>query len=143
MPRHGKEELPTIGKVSRRTAHRILAVPVLLMASAGMIWQPAAAQAPVDGAMLFKQRCSACHQVDSRQKSGVGPNLAGVVGRKAGSATFNYSPALQKSGLNWTRVNLDKYLAGPAKLVPGTRMAVSLSSPEQRAAIISYLAQAK
>ncbi|PKQ00728.1 MAG: cytochrome C [Alphaproteobacteria bacterium HGW-Alphaproteobacteria-13] len=104
--------------------------------------QPAAyAQSVPNGQLIFKQRCSTCHQISAGQKAGIGPNLSGIVGRKAGGTTFNYSPALKKSGLSWTRPNLDKYLAGPMKLVPGTRMTVSLSDPAQRAAVVSYLAQ--
>ena len=75
--------------------------------------------------------------------AGVGPNLAGVVGRKSASQSFAYSPALKKAGLVWTKPNLDRYLAGPAKMVPGTRMAVAMPDTKQRAAVIAYLEKAK
>ena len=34
---------------------------------------------------------------------------------------------------------LDKWLQGPQKVVPGTRMFFSVSNPAERAAIIAYL----
>jgi cytochrome c len=77
------------------------------------------------------------------QPARVGPNLAGVVGRKAASTAFNYSPALKASGLTWTRANLDRFLTGPARMVPGTRMSVVMSDAAQRAAVIQYLSQAR
>jgi cytochrome c len=40
----------------------------------------------------------------------------------------------------WNRGNLDRFLSGPSKLVPGTRMAILVPDPQQRAAIIDYLA---
>jgi cytochrome c len=52
-----------------------------------------------------------------------------------------YSSALKNSGLTWDAATLDKWLANPAGLVPGTRMAgfPGLSSETQRADVIAYL----
>ena len=103
----------------------------------------AQAQAAPDGATIYRQRCQVCHGAANAKPSPLGPNLTGVVGRKAASTPFAYSPALRASKLVWTRANLDKYLAGPAKMVPGTKMAVMLSDPKQRSAVVSHLAKAK
>lgn len=101
---------------------------------------PAFAQtAPANGEQLFKQRCGACHSVVASQPARVGPNLSGVVGRKAASSTFAYSPALKASKLVWTRANLEKYLAGPTRMVPGSKMVVAVPDRAQRAALIQYL----
>ena len=114
---------------------------------AGALVLPAtgAAQAGPSGEMLFKQRCQACHTVIAGKTAPVGPNLYGVVNRKAAASPtpFNYSPALKKSGLTWNRASLDTYLTAPMKLVPGTRMVISLPDAKQRAAVIDYLARAK
>jgi cytochrome c len=67
--------------------------------------------------------------------------LAGLLGRKAASTQFNYSPALKASKLTWTRANLERYLTGPGQMVPGTRMVISVSDPAQRAAILNFLAR--
>jgi cytochrome c len=103
---------------------------------------PAAAAGP-DGAALFRQRCASCHTVTPGAKSPLGPNLSGVVGRKAAAIQFNYSPALKNSKLTWNRANLDRFLSGPARMVPGTRMVITVSDPAQRAAILDYLQTAK
>ncbi len=100
---------------------------------------PAAAQG-VNGAQLFKQRCQTCHGIKAGAPAVLGPNLAGVVGRKAASTPFKHSPAFAKAKLVWTKPNLDKYLAAPAKFLPGTRMVISVSDAAQRKAIIDYLA---
>jgi len=52
------------------------------------------------GRELFAERCAACHALDSNK---LGPMLAGVVGRKAGSAAgYHYSTALKTAGLIWS-----------------------------------------
>jgi cytochrome c len=100
--------------------------------------------ASADGETVFRQRCAACHSAVPGQPNRVGPNLAGVVGRKAASApAFNYSAALKASGLTWTRANLDRFLQGPMRVVPGTRMAVALTDNAQRGALLNYLAAQK
>ena len=103
----------------------------------------AAAPAKPDGAVLFKQRCQLCHQAVAGKPSPIGPNLAGVAGRKAGSATFAYSTALKASGVVWSKANLDRFLAAPTKMVPGTRMVIAVSDAAQRAAIVEFLGRAK
>ncbi len=94
------------------------------------------------GEQTFRQRCQACHTIAPGGKAGpIGPNLRGVVGRKAASTAFTgYSPALKASKLVWSKAKLDKFLAAPRTLVPGTRMVVSISDPKQRADLIAYLA---
>ena len=109
-----------------------------LLAAASSL--PAAPPGP-DGATLFRQRCASCHTVTPGGKAVLAPNLSGLVGRKAASSTFNYSAALKASNLVWTKPNLDKFLSGPTKMVPGTRMVIGVTDPVQRAAILTYLAK--
>ena len=89
------------------------------------------------GAKLFETQCSSCHELD---KTKVGPALADVVGRRAGSVTgFPYSDALAKSGIVWTEQALDKWLAGPRADVPGALMPLSVPDEAVRRDIIAYL----
>lgn len=83
-------------------------------------------------------KCKACHQVD---KNGVGPHLGSVVGRKAGSVEgYNYSEALKNSGITWDNAALDKWLQGPSKDVPGTKMIFAgVKDATDRANLIAYL----
>lgn len=115
--------------------------PLLLASVALLCAEAPAAPASPDGATLFHQRCQGCHSVTPGQTSPLAPNLAGVVGRRAASTGYNYSAALKASKLVWSRENLDRFLAGPSHLVPGTRMVIFVPNPQQRAAIIGYLAQ--
>jgi cytochrome c2 len=93
------------------------------------------------GADVYDDRCSGCHVIGG---VGQGPSLAGVVGRKAGAvAGFGYTAALKGSGLTWTPVNLDRWLAGPQKVVPGTAMTVEVPSAAERHELIAYLATLK
>lgn len=94
---------------------------------------------PKAGGEVFEDRCAMCHVPKG---GGQGPSLTGVVGRKAGSlAGFGYTPAMKAAGLTWTPTNLDKFLTGPTKLVPGTAMRVMIADPTERRDLISYLAQ--
>lgn len=92
-----------------------------------------------DGAAVFRQRCAGCHRLTPA--AGVGPSLAGVVGRQAGTRPgYVYSAALKASGLIWRDATLDAYLAAPARAVPGTKMMLGLPDAAQRRAVIRYLA---
>lgn len=104
--------------------------------------QAAAQTDPARGETLFKQRCAMCHTVKGKGGK-LGPDLTGVVGRKAGSAAFAYSPAMKSSKIVWRAATLDTYLTAPTKLIPGSRMTISVSKPEERQALASYLASAK
>ena len=114
-----------------------LAIPAaVLIAAAGAM--PAAGAGP-DGALLFQQRCAACHTVAPGGRAVLAPNLAGVLNRKAAATTFNYSPALKASNITWNRANLDRFLAAPGRMVPGTRMVISITDPAQRAAVVNFI----
>jgi nitrite reductase (NO-forming) len=74
----------------------------------------------------------------------LGPSLAGIFGKKAGSdATYSYSPALKNSGLTWDAATLDRYLLDPQKTVPGNKMPFpGLKTQNDRKDVIAYLAGA-
>jgi cytochrome c len=83
--------------------------------------------------------CKSCHAVKPGQNL-IGPSLAGVWGRKAGSLPgYAYSGPLKASGITWDRASLDTWLQGPMQMVPGTRMVVGLPDPASRKQVIDYL----
>jgi cytochrome c len=117
---------------------------VAAVLSAWMIASAAPAMAAGDvahGKSLFQDRCGMCHQGAADDgDGGQGPDLWGVAGRKSGTvAGFAYTPALKASGLTWTSDTLDKFLAAPDKLVPGTAMPVSTANAKDRADLVAYL----
>ncbi len=120
----------------------LLAAPIQAAAEAPHAQAPGD---PVHGRQVFAARCGLCHSAGPDEgEAGQGPPLAGVVGRKAASAAgFGYTHALKGSGLTWTPANLDRFLAGPSKLVPGTAMPIAVSDARIRADLIAYLAGVK
>lgn len=100
----------------------------------------ASAQDAAAGEKVFNQ-CKACHTIDAGGPNRVGPNLHGVVGRKAGSHEgFNYSEAMKNSGITWDEAQLDKYLADPRGTIPGNKMAFAGVKNEQaRKDLIAFL----
>ena len=75
-----------------------LAASLLAIASAS----PAMAAEDLGaGQEIYQAQCSACHS-NQPGVNGIGPSLAGVAGRKAGSLSgFHFTPAITGSGLTW------------------------------------------
>jgi cytochrome c len=91
------------------------------------------------GKAVFAQ-CRTCHVTDPGVNK-TGPSLAGIVGRKAGSAPgFAYSPANSGNGITWTKEKLFQYLEKPQRVVPKTKMIFAgLPDAQKRADVIAYL----
>jgi cytochrome c oxidase assembly protein Cox11 len=89
------------------------------------------------GKKLFAEQCAACHAFGH---SKIGPDLAGVVGRKAGGlAGYAYSAALPHADVVWTPKTLESWLSDPQAFIPGSRMPVRLQDAAQRRDIVAYL----
>jgi cytochrome c len=99
-----------------------------------------AAPDPAHGEQVYA-RCLACHALASDR---VGPRHCGLLGRRAGSVPgFNYSPAMKNSNLTWDEKTLDRFLAKPMKVVPGTAMTYDgVPDAKDRADLIAYLREA-
>lgn len=107
---------------------------------------PAHAANPSHGEEIFKTTCAACH-VAVRDASRadlatrIGPNLWGVIGRKAGIYKgYAYSYAMRTSGIIWTDQQLGRYIAAPQKTVPNVRMNfLGLKNPNDIQDVIAFL----
>jgi cytochrome c len=119
------------------------ALPVLLAAAALAATARGAAQLEGDatrGATLFRQ-CIACHAIEPGVHL-TGPSLARVWGRRAGTVEgfTRYSEPLQRAAVVWDAPTLDRWLADPQAVVPGTLMTYpGLRDARQRADLVAYL----
>lgn len=113
----------------------LLAIPLnVFLLACSPIAQAADA---VRGKSLFVA-CAACHNT---LDGAVGPRLAGVIGRAAGSRSdFRYSAAMRTSGIKWTEETMLKYLKDPQGLIPGNRMAFAGMPEEDVRDLVAYLA---
>lgn len=93
-------------------------------------------------ARILYFQCRACHTLTREEGHKVGPSLAGIFGREAGTIEdfAGYSLALRESALVWDRDTMDEWLRSPASLVPGNIMAyLGLANEGDRALLIRYL----
>jgi cytochrome c len=113
---------------------------VLAAAIALTPWGAAAAGDARRGEQLYA-RCAACHALAYDR---VGPRHCGLLGRRAGSvAGFDYSAAMAMSNIVWSAKSLDRFLANPTGVVPGTTMTYAgIKDPGERADLMAYLASA-
>lgn len=120
-------------------SHKILIICLGIFSLPSLISASALAQDISPGERLFRQRCASCHTVLPNQNR-IGPSLAGVIGRKAGSLEgARYSDSMRSLDVTWDAVQLETYLSNPRAMVPGTNMAVSVPSAADRASIVAYL----
>lgn len=122
----------------RPTLIAVFAAGVLALASQGALAEADLA----NGEKVFK-KCKACHTLEAGKKK-VGPDLAGLFGRTAGSVEgFKYSKAMVESGIVWDEETLDAYLTKPKDYIPKTKMAFpGLKKEKDRADLIAYLKEA-
>ncbi len=119
-------------------------VAVAALASSALAEDAAPAGDAVKGIDVFK-KCMACHDAVG-DKNKVGPNLAGVVGRTAGtleSFAAKYSAEMKAAGaggLVWDEANIAAYLKDPKGKIPGNKMAFAgLKKDDEIANVIAYL----
>lgn len=117
---------------------RSLAAALLLASGAAVLAQRAPDASR--GQALYA-RCEACHALAFDR---VGPRHCGLFGRQAGSVTgFAYSDAMKRSRIVWSAQSLDRFLAKPMAVVPGTAMTYDgVADAGERADLIAYLERA-
>lgn len=85
--------------------------------------------------------CRSCHTITEGGAAMTGPNLYGVVGRRAGSAPgFTYSDGLRNAGFTWDAAHLETWLTNPRAMIADTRMTYAgMPDPNARRDLIAYL----
>lgn len=88
----------------------------------------------------FKKSCGTCHIAEAGAPIRQGPNLWGVLGRKAATlGGFKFSDALKATDIVWDEMTLDQWITNAGKMVPGTTMMYRQRNAEKRLKIITYL----
>src|ERR1700722_4081474 len=92
-----------------------------------------------NGKAVF-EKCAACHSLEAG-KNDIGPSLAGIFGRKAGSLEdFRYSSAMKRSNVTWDEHTLDAFIEDPQAFIPGNRMPFDgLKDKQDRDDLLAYL----
>ena len=98
------------------------------------------------GKAAFVRHCALCHTIEKGDPNRFGPNLSGIVGKKAGSvAGYDYSRAFMAAAKwEWSEDALGSWIMFPGVMVPGTAMAIFQGVAEKdRDDIVAYLATKK
>jgi len=121
---------------------RAFFVSAILLTAIAIGAAPGMAADANHGEQLFVE-CAACHTLEKGVHN-VGPSLAGVFQRKAGSFDdYRYSPAMKRANITWTPEELDKFIADPQMVVPANRMPYAgMTNATDRADLIAYLQKA-
>ena len=125
-----------------RASIRPTALAAALVAGVGLLNPPPALAGDAGrGKSVFAQQCAMCHSANKGGPTILGPNLFGVVGRKAGAVGgYSYSPHMKAADWVWTDAKLEAYLPAPRDMVPGTKMTYGgLKDPTKLGDLIAYL----
>lgn len=97
----------------------------------------------VDAGQKSFNKCRACHTVGETAKNGVGPQLNGLFGRKAGTVDgFKYSKANQESAVVWDETNFATYIKDPRAFMPGNQMTfLGIKNDKEIQDLIAFLKQ--
>lgn len=99
---------------------------------------PLLASADAEAGEKVFNKCKSCHKIDGSNSTG--PHLDGVIGRDIASAEgFTYTPSLTDLPGNWDPQQFSEFMTNPKAYAPGTKMAIALPKPEDRANLIAYL----
>jgi cytochrome c len=128
----------------RRTAKMALLRTAVLVALACCCADPGHATGDAaKGRSAFVRQCALCHTVEQGGPNRFGPNLFGVLHRKAGTVMgFNYSRAFKAAASwDWSEDLVAGWIGAPGVMVPGTAMGVFQGvAQSDRDDIVAYLA---
>jgi len=124
---------------------RIIA-PAILLAMSAVVTPVSASEATFEkikveaGAKLYAAECRRCHASDAKHES-YGPPLENIIGRAAGSyPDYDYSIALEASGIVWTEAALRAWIEDNSGFMPGTKMRhVGITDRTVQDFILAYL----
>ena len=110
------------------------------LALAGVIAAASAGESVESGRQLYDRRCRSCHGGTGPADSPIGPDLSGIVGKKAGSqASGIHSRTAIDSGIVWNRESLRRFLSEPRREIPGSIMPAGVADPAELERLLDYL----
>jgi len=115
----------------------------LVVAAGALLALPTLALAQdADAGKKVFAKCAPCHSIGPGATNKVGPNLNGVIGRKAGTEEgFAYSDAMKNAGWVWDEAIFKEYITDPKKKVPGNKMLFpGVKDETERDDLYAYLA---
>lgn len=106
------------------------------------------------GKNKLEKKCGSCHALETGKKDKMGPNLVGVIGRKAGSAAgYTKYKAMKGADFVWTEELLAEWITDQKKFLKAhkddlkvgkkTSMSAKIKKEKDRATIISLLKELK
>jgi cytochrome c len=104
---------------------------------------PGRAADAAQGRAAFVRQCAICHTIEDGGPNRFGPNLFGILHRKAATvAGFSYSRAFKAAATwDWNEDLVAGWIAAPGQMVPGTAMGVFQGvAQSDRDDIVAYLA---
>lgn len=137
-----KKTFNTVSTCPGSNPDEVNTLPGILVAAFAVmvIAAPAYAQDANAGRAVFQAQCALCHSAAPGDNGGAqGPSLAGIIGRDAASnSQFPYTQALRDSNLHWDKATLNRFLADPTRVVPGSAMVISVPDATDRQNLIAY-----
>jgi cytochrome c len=98
------------------------------------------------GKAAFVRQCAICHTSEKGGDNRFGPNLFGIVGKKAGTVPgFGYTNAFKnRANWEWSEDAVGGWMMFPSTMVPGTAMGVFQGIAEKdRDDLVAYLVTLK
>ena len=98
------------------------------------------------GKAAFERQCAICHTVEKGGDNRLGPNLFGIIGKKAGTAQgYTYTNAFKtRANWEWTEDAIGGWMMFPSTMIPGTAMGIFQGIAERdRDDLVAYLATLK
>ena len=141
-----KPPLPASGEREQK-ARRPVILALAAFALASFAAGAAYAEGDVEkGKAAFVRQCLICHTNDKGGENRFGPNLFGIVGRKAGTVPgYAYTNAFKtRANWEWTEDAIGGWMMFPSTMVPGTAMGVFQGIAEKdRDDLVAYLGTLK
>jgi cytochrome c len=137
------------GGLKRNAMQKGAALGTFAVGALALTCLAGAAQADGDsakGKTAFVRQCAICHTSEKGGDNRFGPNLFGIVGKKAGTMSgFGYTNAFKnRANWEWTEDAIGGWMMFPSTMIPGTAMGVFQGIAEKdRDDLVAYLVTLK